>query len=54
MADPDIEGMTIMVPDGIRVPWEVANALGRDHEFKIAGGKILMEGNKMGNFEIQD
>jgi len=54
MADPDIEGMTIVVPDGIRVPEEIARKLGRKGSFKIAGGKIQMEGNKLGNFEIQD
>lgn len=54
MADPDIKGMTIVVPDGIRVPQEIAKQLGRKGAFKISGGKIQMEGNKLGNFEIQD
>jgi len=54
MADPDIKGMTIVVPDGIRVPQEIAKQLGKGGSFKIAGGKIQMEGNKLGNFEIQD
>lgn len=54
MADPDLDDMTLIVPDGIRVPWEIAEKLGHKSAFKISGGKIVMEGNKMGNFEIQD